>query len=151
MMVASISFFVAVWLIIQLSYKKLSVSLTILAVLVGWYGLVYFLGNSGFWAQDPLFAPFIAFGFIALIFWMKFLYNLPLLQNIADSIPVHWLVGIQVFRFMGIGFLSFYALGLIPGEFALPTGWGDVFVGITAIPVAILLWTKQSFAKNCYS
>ena len=147
-MVASISFFLAVWLLIQIFYKKLSVSLSILAVLAGWYGLVYFLGRLGFWGQDPLFVPFIGFGFLILFFWLKFLYSLPLLQQIAESIPVHFLVGVQIFRVMGIGFLSFYALGLIPGEFAIPTGWGDVFVGGTAIPVAILLWTKKSFAKK---
>lgn len=147
MMVASISFFLAVWLMIYLSTKKLGQSLIILAVLASWYGLVYFLGNMGFWA-NPTILPFIAVGFVTLFFWIRFLYNLPFLQNIASSIPVHWLVGVQVFRVMGIGFLSFHALGLIPGEFALPTGWGDVFVGLTAIPVAILLWMKKAFAKQ---
>jgi len=147
-MVASISFFLAVWLLVQLFYKKFSVSLVILAVLIVWYSLVYFLGKTGFFGQNPFFLPFIVFGFIILFFWLKFLYQSPLLQKIADSIPVHWLVAVQIFRFMGIGFLYFYALGLIPGEFALPTGWGDVFVGITAIPVAILLWMKKSFAKR---
>ena len=148
MMVASVSFFLAVWLLIYLSTKKLGQSLIILAVLAFWYGLVYFLGQMGFWAMDPFFVPFIAIGFISLFFWIRFLYKMPLLQNIASSIPVHWLVGVQVFRIMGIGFLSFYALGLIPGEFALPTGWGDVFVGLTAIPVAILLWKNFSSAKK---
>jgi len=147
-MVASISFFLAVWLLIQIFYKKLSVSLSILAVLAVWYGLVYFLGRLGFWAQNPAFLPFIVFGFIILFFWLRFLYKMPLLQNIASSIPVHWLVGVQVFRFMGIGFLTFYTLGLIPGEFAIPTGWGDVLVGTLAVPVALLLWMKQAFAKK---
>lgn len=73
---------------------------------------------------------------------------MPLLQDIASSIPVHLLVGVQVFRFMGIGFLSFYNLGLIPGQFAIPTAWGDVFIGVTAVPVAILLWKKLAIAKN---
>lgn len=148
MLVASISFFLAVWLVILLSTKKFGQSLIILAVLTIWYGLVYFLGNMGFWAQSLWIVPFIAIGFITLFFWIRFLYYLPFLQNIASSIPVQWLVAVQVFRVMGIGFLNFYALGLIPGVFAIPTGWGDVFVGITAIPVAILLWRKISFAKK---
>lgn len=142
-MVASISFFLAVWLLIQIFYKKLGVSLIILAVLVAWYGLVYFLGTAGFWA-NPTFLPFIAIGFITLFFWLRFLYKMPLLRNIAGSIPVHWLVAVQVFRFMGIGFLSFYNLGLIPGQFAIPTAWGDVFIGVTAVPVAILLWKRSA-------
>lgn len=148
MVVASISFFLAVWLIVYLATKKLGTSLIILGGLAFWYGLVYFLGRLGFWGQNPLFVPFIGFGFLILFFWLRFLYKMPLLQNMASSIPVHWLVGVQVFRFMGIGFLSFYALGLIPGEFALPTGWGDVLVGTLAVPVALLLWMKQTFAKK---
>lgn len=148
MLVASISFFLAVWLMILLSTKKLGQSLIILAVLSFWYGLVYFLGQVGFWAESLWIVPFIAIGFITLFFWLRFLYHLPVLQNIASAVPVHWLVGVQVFRFMGIGFLSFYALGLIPGEFALPTGLGDVFIGVTAVPVAILLWKKLAIAKK---
>lgn len=147
MMVASVSFFVAVWLIILLVTKRLGQSLAILAVLAVWYGLVYFLGNLGFWA-NPTILPFIAVGFAALFFWIRFLYKLTFLQKIISTIPVYWLVGIQVFRVMGIEFLSFHALGLIPGEFAIPTGWGDVLVGITAIPVVMFLWTKQPFAKK---
>ena len=148
MIVVSISFFLAVWLMIQLHYKKFSVSLTILGALIGWYGLVYFLGKTGFFGQNPFFLPHIVFGFIILFFALKFLYSSTILRQIADTIPVSWLVGIQVFRFMGIGFLSFYSVGLIPGEFALPTGWGDVFIGVTAIPVALFLWAKQPFAKQ---
>ena len=146
-MVASVSFFVAVWLIVLFSTKKLGQSLVILAVLAIWYGIVYVLGNFGLWAQ-PTLIPLIAGGFITLFFWIRFLYKWPFLQNLASSIPVHWLVGVQVFRVMGIGFLSFYNLGLIPGIFVIPTAWGDVFVGVTAIPVAIMLWMKQPFAKK---
>lgn len=147
MMVASTSFFVAVWLIILLFTKKLGQSLIILGILAAWYALVYFLGTAGLWA-NPTILPFMAIGFITLFFWLRFLYRMPLLQNIASAIPVHWLVAVQIFRFMGIGFLSFYNLGLIPGQFAIPTAWGDVFIGVTAIPVAILLWMRQSFAKK---
>ena len=147
MMIASISFFVAVWLIVLLSTKKLGQSLVILSVLALWYGLVYILVNLGLWA-NPTILPLIAVGFITLFFGIRFLYKWPFLQNLASSIPVHWLVGVQVFRFMGIGFLSFYNLGLIPGIFAIPTAWGDVLVGVTAIPMAIFLWMKKPFAKK---
>jgi len=148
MTLASISFFLAVWLAVQIFYKKLAISLAVLAVLTGWYGFVYLLGRFGFWDRDLFFVPFIGIGFGVLFFWLRFLYSRPLLQQIADSTPAPVLIGLQIFRIMGIGFLSFYALGLIPGEFAIPTGWGDVFVGITAIPVALLLWSGKSFAKR---
>lgn len=148
MTIASVSFLLAIWLIVFLSTKNLKNSLIILGGMLLWYAVVYFPGIQGFWAQNPFFAPFIAFGFITLVFWIKFLYSSAWIRRIADSIPVSWLVLVQVFRVMGIGFLSFHALGLIPGEFAIPTGWGDVFVGLAAIPVAFFLWQKARFAKN---
>jgi hypothetical protein len=47
MTVASVSFFLAVWLLIHMFYKKSSVSFRMLGALVIWYGLVYFLGKAG--------------------------------------------------------------------------------------------------------
>ena len=88
MMVASISFFLAVWLMIYLSIKKLGESLIILLVLAIWYGLVYFLAQIGFWAQNPIFLPFIVFGFIALFFWLRFLYKMPYLQKL--QVPIQY-------------------------------------------------------------
>jgi hypothetical protein len=51
-------------------------------------------------------------------------------------VPQSWLVGVQAYRGLGSIFLVLLGIGLLPGEFALPAGFGDVFVGIAAIPVA---------------
>ena len=55
---------------------------------------------------------------------------------LIDAMPAHWLVGLQVYRVLGGVFLINWARGLIPGEFALPAGIGDVLVGLLALPVA---------------
>jgi hypothetical protein len=53
-----------------------------------------------------------------------------------------WLVGVQVYRVLGVIFLVLYAGGHLPGVFALPAGVGDTLVGILAPFVA------ASFARS---
>lgn len=109
-----------------------------------WYALVYFLGRGGFFGQKIFFVPMIFPFFIALFFWLKFLYVHPGLKRIFENIPLPWIFAVQIFRVMGYGFILFYRLGLIPGEFALPTGYGDVLVGTLAPLVAFLYWKGRA-------
>ena len=46
---------------------------------------------------------------------------------------------VQTWRIGGMTFVVLYAYGILPGVFALPAGWGDVAIGITAPFVAIYL------------
>ena len=39
---------------------------------------------------------------------------------------------IQGWRWAGLGFLSLYAHGILPGLFALPAGLGDMAIGVSA-------------------
>ena len=55
---------------------------------------------------------------------------------------------IQSWRIVGYTFLILYTYGILPGIFALPAGWGDVFIGATAPLVALRLATpthRRSF------
>ena len=54
-------------------------------------------------------------------------------------VPLHWLVGVQLYRIVGGLFLIAYLQDDIPGEFALPAGIGDVAVGLLAPFVALTL------------
>ncbi len=47
----------------------------------------------------------------------------------------------QTFRVVGIVFVILYFLGALPGAFALPAGWGDFAIGITA-PVVAWSWKR---------
>ncbi len=60
---------------------------------------------------------------------------------VLDAAPPSWLVGVQVFRIFGGIFLVNWALGSLPGIFALPAGIGDTLVGVLALPVAFYLST----------
>lgn len=47
----------------------------------------------------------------------------------------------QAWRIGGFVFLVLHAHGILPGLFALPAGWGDVFIGATA-PLVALRFTQ---------
>ncbi len=55
---------------------------------------------------------------------------------LLDVTPPSWLIGLQVYRIFGGGFLVSWMHGAIPGVFALPAGFGDITVGLLALPVA---------------
>ena len=51
--------------------------------------------------------------------------------------PQSWLIGVQLYRALGVIFLILYATDKLPGLFAWPAGLGDVLVGVLAPVVAI--------------
>ena len=60
-------------------------------------------------------------------------------------VPLWLLVGVHTVRLLGISFIILYAAGRLPAPFALVAGWGDIFVGATAVPVAWLAcWRTKS-------
>lgn len=64
------------------------------------------------------------------------------------SLNTRTLTLIQSWRIVGYTFLILYTYGILPGIFALPAGWGDVFIGATAPLVALRLATpahRRSF------
>jgi hypothetical protein len=61
------------------------------------------------------------------------------LRRVLAAVPLPALHGVQFYRIIGMVFLILLALGQIPAHFALPAGWGDVMVGLTAPLVAVAL------------
>ena len=55
----------------------------------------------------------------------------------SASVPA--LIGVQVYRVVGLLFIVLLAQGQLPAYFAEPAGWGDIFVGLTAV----LTWIKR--------
>ena len=66
-------------------------------------------------------------------------------RGILAATPPHLLIGVQVYRIIGAIFLVLFALGRAPGVFALPAGWGDVLVGVSA---PIVAWLYRSDAAR---
>jgi hypothetical protein len=55
------------------------------------------------------------------------------------ALDLRTLTFVQSWRIIGFVFLALYGYGILPGWFAIPAGWGDVFIGITAPFVALKL------------
>ncbi len=58
-------------------------------------------------------------------------------RQFALSLNPGILTFVQSWRIAGFVFLALYTVGLLPGVFALPAGWGDIAIGATA-PLAAL-------------
>jgi hypothetical protein len=64
------------------------------------------------------------------------------------SLDLRTLTIVQAWRIAGLAFLALYTYNILPGQFALPAGWGDIAIGATAPLVAIKLANsrhKKSF------
>lgn len=153
---SSFAFLFLVWLITHKAIyslkiqkdKKLKFSFFTALILVGWFALVFVFGKIGFFAMSHLVAPYILIGFILLLGVLQKVYASTTIQTIADAIPAHWIIGIQTYRVVGIGFLILYSQGILPATFAFPAGIGDIIIGITAPFVAYLYFLKKPYAKK---
>jgi hypothetical protein len=115
-----------------------SVVLTLGALLFGWLGAALYLGWLGIFrsAVDQPF-PYIALAIgVPILIGALLIFGSRRVWGIVDAVPQSWLVGFQFYRVVGVTFLILYAGGRLPGIFALPAGYGDTFVGLTALLVA---------------
>jgi hypothetical protein len=65
------------------------------------------------------------------------------------SLNTRTLTIVQSWRIAGFVFLALYTYGILPGQMALPAGWGDIAIGATAPLVALKLADprhKKSFS-----
>ena len=71
-------------------------------------------------------------------------------QSLRESfhqVPLWLLVGMHTVRLLGISFVVLYAAHRLPAPFAPVAGWGDIFVGATAAPVAWLAYRQVANAR----
>lgn len=71
----------------------------------------------------------------------------------VDAIDTRALILLHVLRApIGIWFLILHARGVLPGEFAIRGGWGDILAGLGALAVAALVRSKKLvFAWNVFA
>ena len=111
-------------------------------VLLGWLALAIVLAAMGVYhvAGDAL--PTIQFGIVPPILIGIFLiWRSDAVARLIDAVPQEWLVGVQLYRALGVIFLILFASGKLPGLFAWPAGVGDIAVGLLA-PVVGLAYAR---------
>ncbi len=128
--------------------KSIRFFLITTGVLLAWFSAVFILGKIGFFARNPLFAPNMIFGFLILFHFLRMAYHSKTLQTVADAIPTTWIVGIQTYRIVGVGFLILYVQQQLPAAFAFPAGIGDILVGVSAPFVAMIYYAKKPYAQK---
>jgi hypothetical protein len=73
-----------------------------------------------------------------------------------EAIPLRALIGLHAVRLLGIFFVLLFAAERLPAPFAPLAGWGDVLVGLLALPVAYLAateapaWRATALAWNTF-
>ena len=124
--------------------------LIVAVALALWLGLIFLLGAQGVFVGPPGSPPlaiFFAFaiplaGFFAAYFgWSGF-------RAFILGADLRLVTAIQAWRWAGLGFLSLYAYGVLPGLFAFPAGLGDMAVGICAPWIVLGLLRHPSFATS---
>jgi hypothetical protein len=125
-------------------------SLTVGAALAAWLALVASLGARGAFVAPPGQAPLaILAGVMTPI--LVFLAALRLSRAFRDYVlaaDLQFMMGVQAWRFAGLGFIALYAHGVLPGLFAWPAGLGDIAIGATAPWLLVALIRRPGFAAG---
>ncbi len=118
-------------------------------VLLAWYLIsVGFAIRGIYQASVNVKIPALPFAiFLPVILGLTVIFRSKTAQKIVDSVPLSWLVGVQSYRVLGGIFLVLYFYGKLPGQFALPSGIGDVLVGLMAF---VLLFSIKKIAKPSF-
>lgn len=69
-------------------------------------------------------------------------------RNAVRRLPLTSLIGIHALRVLGILFVLLYAAKRLPAPFAPVAGWGDVAIGVTAIPLALMARDEERVSKG---
>ncbi len=118
--------------------------------LFGWLLLAMAIGLLDFFHVtanfiSPLVPVFFA---LPIIIFLKTLKKSELAGKIADSFTQPFLILIQVPRIGGYVFLVLMEQGLLPAMFAIPSGYGDIIVGLSAPIVAFFYLKKTRWARK---
>jgi hypothetical protein len=109
------------------------------AILLGWLAASIALAAQGAYRRDTTSIPTIQYGvLIPIVFGVLLIWRSRTVKRILDAVPQAWLVGVQLYRALGVIFLILYASGTLPGLFACPAGAGDIAVGLLAPVVGVL-------------
>ncbi len=119
----------------------------VFVVLALWFGLVFLVGSQGAFAASPGSPPLpIFFGLATpLVLFFAAYFGWSAFREFILGADLRLVTAIQGWRWAGLGFLSLYAHGVLPGLFAFPAGLGDMAIGITAPWILLGLLRNQSF------
>src|SRR5438128_3194603 len=133
---------------IESSTKRSGVKTLVAIVLALWFLVVFVLGANGLFVRTGGAPPLpILFGAtVPLIAFFLAYFGWPAFRAFVLASDLRLGAAIQGWRVGGLGFLALYLYGILPGEFALPAGLGDIAIGVTAPWIVIALIRRPGFA-----
>jgi hypothetical protein len=103
------------------------------AVLLGWLVATLALAAFGAYHVEANAFPTIQYAIaLPILAGILLIWRSDLTKRIIEAVPQPWLVGVQLYRALGVIFLILYASGKLPAFFAWPAGVGDIAIGLLA-------------------
>jgi hypothetical protein len=127
------------------SQKKRIWQATVFVSLTAWFVARLILG------QNWIIAPAKLIVLSSFVFYSSVMMTTrfsPIFREAILSIPQEKLIGIHSLRVGGFVFLTFLDMGLLPAQFAVPAGYGDILVGLTAPLVVYALIAQKPYARK---
>lgn len=120
------------------------------AFFLAWLALILVLGARGVFAAPAGTPPLaLLIGLVApLSLFLIGYWAVPAVRDFILSADLRIIVGIQAWRWAGLGLLTLYTYGVLPGIFAWPAGLGDMAIGVTAPLVLAGLLRRRDFAAS---
>ncbi|WP_035601544.1 hypothetical protein [Haloferula sp. BvORR071] len=117
---------------------------TVALALALWLAILLLITASG--TMAGLLPPWPQLILAALVLLLLAVYAISKsLRDWLHSIPLASLIALHLVRFVGIYFLWLHARGELPGDFAIPAGWGDIAVATFAL---LLLITRHASRRT---
>jgi hypothetical protein len=134
----------------ELNNRRSSMKSLVFVALAMWLGLVSFLGFQGAFAgsvDSPPFPLFFGLAIPLTVFFTAY-FGWSAFRAFVLGADLRLVSAIQAWRWGGLGFLTLYAHGVLPGLFAFPAGLGDMAIGFTAPWIVLGLVRHPSFAAS---
>jgi hypothetical protein len=127
-----------------------SVRSAVFVTLALWLGLVSFLATQGAFngrADSPPLPIFFGLAIPLAVFFAAY-FRWSAFRAFILGADLRFVAAMQAWRWGGLGFLTLYAKGILPGLFAFPAGLGDMAIGISAPWIALALIRSPRFAAS---
>lgn len=112
---------------------------TVQWVLLAWAGVALAVSLSGVFESPPVYVVPLVIWSGPIAFIIAFAKSRRFREAVLSMDPRPAVLFHLVRVVAGVAFLVLHARGELPGAFALTAGWGDIVVGLAALPAALAL------------
>ena len=134
----------------ELNNGRRNVRSVAIAALVLWFGLVFFLGAQGAFVAGPSSPPLPIFLGVAipLAVFLTAYFEWTQFRDFILGADLRFVTAMQAWRWAGGQFFWLYPWSVLPGLFAIPAGFGDMAIGVTAPWIVLGLARNPLFAAS---